>query len=119
KPMKPAAEEPDDKPAPRPAGPAIAVQTVVPKDATDLTLKTLVQHLNFKHPSSVPVLASSLSKHLAEQGWTKKGADLVTPKSAILNRSQGAAELTIFIKPDGTGATVSMMTKGLSWEAAK
>ncbi|HEV3005027.1 MAG TPA: hypothetical protein VGX78_11230 [Pirellulales bacterium] len=37
-------------------------------------------------------------------------------KSAILNRTRGAAKLTIFVKPAAEGSTVTIMTEGLDWE---
>ncbi len=95
------------------------VQDLLLKDATDVQLKKLVEQLNFKSSTDVKATAEALSKHLEEQKWTKSGSDLITPKSAILKRDNGSASLTIFVKPADAGSTVSMMTKGLSWEEKK
>jgi len=39
----------------------------------------------------------------------------LTVASAIITVKRGAAELTIFVKPDGAGSTVLVMTEGLDW----
>jgi hypothetical protein len=73
--------------------------------------------MTFKSPAKVQALAAELTKNLAAQGWKGDAdADLVTPKSAILDRKQGEATLTIMIKPDGAGSQVSVFTEGLNWE---
>jgi hypothetical protein len=41
---------------------------------------------------------------------------MVQPKSSILKRKRGKATLTIFVKPDGSGSEVKMMTEGLAWD---
>jgi hypothetical protein len=64
----------------------------------------------------VKALVAELSKSLEGQGWKSAGGDLVTAKSSILHRKRGEAELTIFVKPDGAGSTVTMFTEGLEWE---
>ena len=56
------------------------------------------------------------SANFKAQGRTKEGSDLITPASAILKRKRGDAELTIFVKPDGGGSGVKMMTEGLGWD---
>jgi hypothetical protein len=88
----------------------------LPKDAANIEYKELVEQMKFASKASVPSLAKSFGDQLAAAGWKKSDDDLVTPKSAILTRKQGHAELTIFIKPTDTGSTVSLMTEGLSWE---
>lgn len=95
------------------------VKDVIPKVATDVELKKLVEQIAFKSPSDVKTMVDALTKQLEEEKWTKSGGDLVTPKSAILNRKNGKASLTIFVKPTDAGSTVTMMTKGLSWEEKK
>ena len=101
------------------AGDQPNVKDVIPKDATDVELKKLVEQIAFKSPSDLKTTVDALTKQLEEQKWTKLGGDLVTPKSAILNRKNGKASLTIFVKPADAGSTVTMMTKGLSWEEKK
>lgn len=110
-------DEPDPKPEPKPAaGPLNVKDLALPKDATDLEYKKLVEHLAFKSKSDVKTLAAELSKSLEKQGWKGDGSDLITPKSSILHRSRGEATLTIFVKPDGSGSQVTMFTEGLSWD---
>ena len=88
----------------------------VTKDATDFEYKTGVEHLSFKSPSSTKAVCTELSANLKAQGWKNDGSDLITPASSILKRKREGASLTIFVKPDGTGSKVQMMTEGLSWE---
>ena len=60
----------------------------LPADITNAEYKALVGQFTFKSPAKVLALAADLTKKLAAQGWTKKDDDLVTPKSAILNRAR-------------------------------
>jgi hypothetical protein len=114
--IKPRVPQPD-KLDPKPAAEQLNVKDLaIPKDATDIEYKTLVEHVGFKSAADVKTLAASLDKSLAAQGWKSDGSDLVTPKSAILKRERGDASLTIFVKPAGTGSQVTMFTEGLSWE---
>src|SRR5262245_52328128 len=86
------------------------------KDASDVEYKALVEQLGFKSKANVKSACAELSANLKAQGWTKQGSDLVTPASAILNCKRGDAELTIFVKPEGSGSAVKMMTEGLAWD---
>jgi len=86
------------------------------KDASDVEYKALVEQLGFKSKAKVKSACAELSANLKAQGWTKEGSDLITPASAILKRKRGDAELTIFVKPDGGGSGVKMMTEGLAWD---
>jgi len=86
------------------------------KDASDVEYKGLVEQLGFKSKANVKSACAELSANLKAQGWTKQGSDLITPASAILKRKRGDAELTIFVKPDGGGSGVKMMTEGLAWD---
>ena len=86
------------------------------KDASDIDYKALVEQLGFKTKTNVKSACTELSANLKAQGWTKKGSDLITPASAILKRKRGDAELTIFVKPEGGGSEVKMMTEGLAWD---
>ena len=90
---------------------------LLPKDATAVVYKKIVEQLNFKSPMAVQALAGDFSKKLASQGWKSDDGDLVTPQSAILKRSRGEASLTIFVKPADKGSQVTIMTEGLDWEA--
>jgi hypothetical protein len=117
---KPADEPKETKPKPEPtktAGPTLKVKDLaLPAGAKDIEYKALVEHLSFKSASDVKALVGELSKSLEGQGWKSAGGDLVTAKSSILHRERGEAELTIFVKPDGAGSTVTMFTEGLEWE---
>jgi hypothetical protein len=86
------------------------------KDASDIDYKALVEQLGFKSKANVKSACAELSANLKAQGWTKEGSDLITPASAILKRKRGDAELTIFVKPEGGGSEVKMMTEGLAWD---
>ena len=106
----------DDDEAPAKSADSLNVKDLaLPKDATDVAYKKLVEHMSFKSPSAVQALAADFSKKLAAQGWKADDSDLVTPKSAILKRARGGATLTIFIKPADKGSAVTIMTEGLDW----
>jgi hypothetical protein len=114
---KPAPTKPE-QPKPEPTKPAVAglkaKELALPKDATDVVYQTLVEHINCKSPTDYKTLAGQYAKLLAEQGWKADGGDLVGV-SAILKRTRGDATLTIFVKPDGKGSTVTIFTEGLDW----
>ena len=106
-----------DKSAAKPAENELnAKDLALTKDASDVEYKALVEQLGFKSKANVKSACAELSANLKAQGWTKEGSDLITPTSAILKRKRGDAELTIFVKPDGGGSGVKMMTEGLAWD---
>ncbi len=108
------ADDEDGKPAK--AADALNVKDLaLPKDATDIVYKKLVEHMSFKSATGHQALAGEFSKALAAQGWKSDGNDLVAAKSAILKRTRGKANLTIFVKPADKGSTVTIMTEGLDW----
>ena len=72
--------------------------------------------LVFKSKAGVKSVCTELAANLKAQCWSNDGPDLVTPNSSILKRKRGDAALTIFVKPDGGGSEVKMMTEGLTWE---
>jgi hypothetical protein len=111
-------EDADEDAAPAKDAGALNVKDLaLPKDATDVVYKKIVEHMSFKCPTGVQALAGEFSKKLGEQGWkADKGGDLITAKSAILNRKRAGASLTIFVKPADKGSTVTIMTEGLDWE---
>jgi hypothetical protein len=107
----------EDEAAAQPKAPGLnAKDLALTKDASDVEYKALVEQLGFKSKANVKSTCAELSANLKAQGWTKQGSDLITPASAILKRKRGDAELTIFVKPDGSGSEVKMMTEGLSWD---
>ena len=115
---RPSANEPK-KPAPattdNPAASLKVKELALPKSATDVVYKDLVEQMEFKSAADIKTLVAEFTKSLAGQGWTTEGSDLVTPASAILKRKRGEAELTIFVKPADGGSSVRMMTEGLDW----
>ncbi len=108
--------DPSTPPTPKPAVAALNVRDLpLPKDATDVEYKDLVEQMAFRSPTKVQSLANDFAKKLAEQGWKGEGGDLVTAKTAILNRTRGEATLTIMVKPAGSGSTVQIFATGLEW----
>lgn len=106
-----------EKSASKPAKDQLNVKDLaLTKDATDHEYKTGVEHLSFKSPSSTKAVCTELTANLKAQGWKNDGSDLITPASSILKRKREGASLTIFVKPEGTGSKVQIMTEGLSWE---
>src|SRR4029077_7311513 len=106
-----------EKPAAKPAKDQLnAKDLALTKDASDVEYKGLVEQLGFKSKANVKSACAELSANLKAQGWTKQDSDLITPASAILKRKRGDAELTIFVKPEGGGSEVKMMTEGLAWD---
>jgi hypothetical protein len=105
---KPAAKSAEDQPK--------AKDLALTKDASDVEYMELVEQLRFKSKANVKSACAELTASLKAQGWTKDGSDLITPASAILKRKRGDAELTIFVKPEGGGSEVKMMTDGLAWD---
>jgi hypothetical protein len=110
-------DDEEEKSASKPAKDQLNVKDLaLTKDATDFEYKTVVEHLNFKSPSNTKAVCTELIANLKAQGWTVDGKDMIQPASSILRRKRGGASLTIFVKPEGTGSKVQMMTEGLSWE---
>jgi hypothetical protein len=97
------------------AGPK-AKELALTKDASDINYSGLVGQIDFKSKLPVKAACLDLAANLKKQGWNKDKDDLITPASSILNRKKGLAELTIFVKPDGSGSQIKMMTEGLAWD---
>ncbi len=113
---KPSTTKPtDDKPEPKPAAALKAKDLALPKGATDVNYKAIVEMMDFKCPGDVKTVAAEFTKSLAAQGWKSETGELVTANSAILRRSKGEASLTIFIKPAAGGTAVNLHTEGLDW----
>ena len=106
--------EEDDEPS---VPPIAARDLPFPKDSTDIRYKALVQQITFKSLAKVQTVANDFSNRLKSQGWTSDGADLSTPKSAILKRQRGKASLTIMIKPATKGSQATVFTEGLDWSS--
>jgi hypothetical protein len=114
---KPDPDDDDDDDKPAKAADTLNVKDLaLPKDATDVAYKKIVEHMSFKSATAVQALAGEFSKKLATQGWKADDNDLVNPKTAILKRTRGGASLTIFVKPADKGSIVTIMTEGLDWE---
>ncbi|HET9800424.1 MAG TPA: hypothetical protein VFP82_01960, partial [Chthoniobacterales bacterium] len=102
-----------EKPA---AGGPKAKELALTKDASEINYSALVGGIDFKSKLPTKAACADLTKNLKAQGWNKEDDDLITPASSILKRKKGAAELTIFVKPDGSGSQIKMMTEGLAWD---
>ena len=116
----PASDESEENSGPGEARPAVAGlkarELVLTKDAVEVQYNSVVEQLQFKSKSGVKSVCAELTAKLKAQGWVDDGPDLVNPNSSILKRKRGDATLTIFVKPDGGGSEVKMMTEGLSWD---
>ncbi len=108
--------EDNDEPAEAASNGPKAKELALTKDASEVEYKALVGHLVFKSKANVKSVCTELTAGLKAQGWKADGSDLITPQSAILKRKLEKATLTIFVKPDGGGSEVKMMTEGLSWD---
>ena len=86
------------------------------KDASEIERMAIVEQLRFKSKANVKSVCAELTASLKAQGWAKQDSDLITPASAILKRQRADAELTIFVKPEGGGSEVKIMTDGLDWD---
>ncbi len=119
---KPATIEPREsarKEPKTPAGPRIAARALpLPKDATDVQFKQLVEHIQFSSTLPVEAVAREFSANLKQQGWKDGSGSLVGKKNAILKREQGDAKLTIMVQPVAAGSVVKIFTEGLDWSAA-
>lgn len=97
-------------------GPLIAARKLpFPKDATDVEFKALVKHIQFSSPQPVEAVTKEFSANLKQQGWKDGKGGLMGKKSAILQREQGGAKLTIMINSAAAGSVVKIFTEGLDW----
>ena len=116
KPVAPEARE-TTKPMPNaPTGPRIAARKLpLPKDATDVQFKQLVEQIQFSSAQPVEAVAKEFSANLKQQGWKEGAGSLLGKKNAILKREQGDAKLTIMVQPAAAGSVVKIFTEGLDW----
>ena len=116
-PPRPEAKKPSSAPDSKPEAAALNVRELpLPKDATDIEYKQIVEQLVFKSRAPMRTVAGEFAKKLADQGWTQDGTDLITPQSAILKRDRGEATLTVMVKPAAGGSQVLIFSEGLIWE---
>jgi hypothetical protein len=114
---KSAADDSEEETPSKNAGPKLSVKELaLTKDATDVEYKNVVEHVLFKSKSNVKAVCAELAASLKAQGWTNDGPDMIQPQSSILKRKRDGANLTIFVKPDGSGSQIQIFTEGLSWE---
>lgn len=116
-PKKDAASDDEDDTAdakPKVAGLNVK-ELALTKDASEVEYQNAVEQVLFKSKSDVKSVCAELAASLKTQGWTNDGPDLIQPQSSILKRKRGGAELTIFVKPNGSGSQVQMFTEGLTW----
>jgi hypothetical protein len=112
-----ASTESDDEPAAKPATAELkAKDLALTKNATGVEYQAMMEHVSFKSKADVKSVCAELAANLKAQGWEKDGVDLVQPQSSILKRKRGAANLTIFVKPENGGSDVKIFTEGLSWD---
>lgn len=117
KPAAPVAKKSVPAPEPKPAAKTVNVHDLpLPKGASEIDYKKLVEQMAFKAPGKVQAVVAEFSKGLAQQGWKSDDSDLVTPQSAILKRERGTASLTVMVKPAGDGSQVQIFAEGLDWE---
>lgn len=99
--------------------PTIAARSLpLPKDATDVEYKQVVNMIQFSSARPVTAVAKEFAAKLKEQGWKDGAGSLMGAKNAILKREHGAASLTIMIQPAAKGCAVKIFTDGLDWSAA-
>ena len=118
---KPVANEPGE-PAKKEAGPKPAVGAPIaarklplPKDATDVEFKEIVNQIQFSCARPVDAVAKEFSANLKQQGWKDGAGSLMGKKNAILKREKGDAKLTIMVQPAADGSAVKIFTDGLDW----
>ena len=118
-PVKPVATEPREpaKKEPKAAvGPLIAARKLaLPKDATDVEFKEIVDQIQFSSALPVEAVAKEFSANLKQQGWKDGAGSLLGKKNAILKREQGEAKLTIMVQSAAAGSVVKVFTEGLDW----
>lgn len=115
-PKKQVAKASDEEKPAKPTGPAIPANTLpIPKSATGVEFKKLVEQIHFSSPQPVAAVTKELSAGLKQQGWKEGPGNLEGKANAILKREQGASKLTIMIQPAGSGSTVRILTVGLDW----
>jgi hypothetical protein len=96
-----------------------AKELPIPEDATDVEFEDFFERIEFNSPSKVKTLADSLSEKLEQLGWAKSGTDRVNDRSATLERTKGQSSVTITIRSEDSGSTVSMGTEGMNWDGIK
>ncbi len=116
KPPEDETDEPVKKERKAAAGPLIPARKLpLPKDATDVEFKQIVDQIQFNSTRSVEAVTKEFSANLKQQGWKDGAGSLNGKKNAILKREQGDAKLTIMIQPAASGCTVKIFTEGLDW----
>lgn len=101
----------DDQPRPK--------DLPIPKDATDVEYVDFFQWIKFKSPSNVKTVADFLSKELAEKKWTKTKTSFDTEALVMVDFTHGKSSLTIDVRSDDTGSTVTISTEGMNWDGIK
>jgi hypothetical protein len=88
----------------------------LPADATEIEKNEAFEQITFQSKTDVRALTRWFSKQLKASNWQGfDDDDLVAPNSAILNRKQNGAQLTLFIMPNDVGSKVTIMASGMSW----
>lgn len=98
------------------AGPAAATRKLpLPKDATDVEFKEIVNQIQFSCARPVAAVSKEFSANLKQQGWKDGTGSLNGKMNAILKRELGGAKLTIMVQPAAAGFVVKIFTEGLDW----
>lgn len=98
------------------AGPKFPISELpLPTAATNVEYKKIVEQIVFSSDTTVSAFATEFSSKLIQKGWKESPGSLKTKASAILRFKRNTAELTIMVKPAGSGCTANVMTKGLDW----
>ena len=87
----------------------------LPSNARNVEYKKIVEQIAFQSDASVSAVAADFSAKLKQKGWKDSSGSLMGKANAILRRKLDAAELTIMVKPSGTGSAVTVISKGLDW----
>jgi hypothetical protein len=112
-PRKPAKKEPKAE-----GGPLIAARKLpLPKDATEVEFKAIVNQIQFSSAQPVEAVAKEFSANLKQQGWKDGAGSLMGKRNAILKREQGGAKLTIMVQPAAAGSVVKIFAEGLDWNS--
>ncbi len=103
--------EEDDQPTPK--------DLPLPKDAKGLKYDHFFESIEFKSPSTVKVIAESLSKDLIEKKWTKDSTEFDLETFVRMKFTHGKSSLAIDIRAEDAGSEVAIRTKGMQWDGMK
>lgn len=91
----------------------------IPEDAKELEYDDFFQRIEFQSATPVERLGEFYVGKLDAKTWSKSGADVVTADVVQLQRTSGAASVTVSIRQDGDVSEVKISTKGMAWDQVK